>query len=85
MAKKQKNCNLLLVICSWFGICKSAKEKLTKIGLFDKGRLMGLTRLSDDDITEELPNHLLLLKETLCCNLDLCVIKQCGCCCALDD
>ncbi len=57
----------------------------TKIGLFDKGRLMGLTRLSDDDITEELPNQLLLLKETLCCNLDLRVIKQCGCCCALDD
>jgi len=61
------------------------KEKLTKIGLFDKDRLMGLTRLSDDDITEELPNQLLLLKETLRCNLDLCVIKQYGCCHALGD
>ncbi len=29
-AKKQKNCNLLLVIRSWFGICKSAKRKTYK-------------------------------------------------------
>ncbi len=65
------------------------KKRLTEIGLFVRGGpVVELNPLSDDDgTTEELPNQLLLLlQETLCCNLDLHVVKQCGCCwCALDD
>jgi hypothetical protein len=61
------------------------KKRLTEIGLFVRGvPVVELNPLSDDDdgTTEELPNQLLplLLQETLCCNLDLHVVKQCGCC-----